>query len=252
MSRISTNLSPMGYLEIAAAEDPHTGVINKFGRNAATAAGDGIWINSGAFPSVDGITPGTAIVKSSQGADNGATATGALTVQVLGLDANKLLQDEIVTLNGTANVTTSGSYSRIYRMQVLTAGSGDVPAGNITATVGGVELAQCLAGVNQTEQAWYTIPSNMVGLITKMRSSFANTSNTRSADIELICTISEDSNVLTPLTTMSMVTIGSSWVETTFDPPFRMSPGIDVMLRCKAISAESIVHGSFDMYLLKR
>jgi len=251
-SNFSSNRTPMGWLEIAMGEDPYTSCVNKFGRNEATAAGDGLWVLSTAFPSVDDITPGVATLTSSSDADNKTTATGALTVRCFGLDADKAEQEETVTLSGTDNVVTSGTYSRIFRIKVLTAGSGDVAAGNITATIGGTSVAYILAGRTQTEQAWYTVPAGVVGVVTRMRASFANTSATRSTDIELMVTAAEDSNVLLPINTMSLVTVGDGEVEVNFDPAIKVTEKLDIMLRCKAISAGSQVHGSFDMYLMRR
>ncbi len=237
---------------IATKDLAYAFAVNKFGRNAASAAGDGIWMPSSAFPSVDNIVPGVATVTSGDDADNKSATTGAQTVRLFGLDANKFEITEDVTLSGTDNVLSTKTFSRVYRVKVLTAGTGDVNAGALTVSVGGVTLAYVALGRNQTEQAWYTVPRACIGLIKCVRTSFASTSATRSADVEVACTASEDSNVVTPLNTLSMVTVGTSGPDIKYDPPIRVTEGIDVMLRCRAISAESEIHASFDMVILRR
>ena len=240
------------YAAAAGQHEDTVRTMNKFGRNAAAAATEGIWMPSSVFPGMDTITPGVATVSSSSDADNKTTATGALTMKLFGLSVDKSeFVSEIVTLDGSDAVLTTQTFSRIYRAKVLTAGSGDENAGNITITVGGVTVAYVAIGRNQTEQAWFTVPKGWVGLISKIRASFANTSATRSADIDLACSASEDSNIVTPLYTLSMVTVGSGAVEETFDPPIMVPPGIDVMLVVRQVSAESEIHGSFDMLLVK-
>jgi hypothetical protein len=249
---IDRTIAPSNVNAIASREHPQAFSINKFGRNAATAAGDGIWMPSTAFPGADTITPGVASIESSDDADNKSAATGALTVRLQGLDAAKKEIVEIVTLAGTDAVTTTLTFSRVYRVKVLTAGSGDGNAGTLTVSIGGVDVAFVAIGRNQTEQAWYTVPANCIGLITAARASFASTTVTRSADVEIACTASEDSNVVTPLNTLAMVTVGTSMPDTQFIPPIRVGPGIDTMLRCRAISAETEIHASFDLIVLRR
>ena len=89
-----------------------------------------------------------------------AGGTGALTIQIYGLDENYDEQNETVNLNGTTSVNTVNSYTMIYRMIVRTAGSGGQNAGDITATAAtdGTVTAQITATYNQTTMAIYQVP----------------------------------------------------------------------------------------------
>ena len=71
-------------------------------------------------------------VVSESTADNGATATGALTVTIVYLDAAGAEQSEVVTMNGTTEVDTVAINIRfIQEMHVTTVGSNGVAEGHI-------------------------------------------------------------------------------------------------------------------------
>jgi len=61
-----------------------------------------------------------------------SAGTGARTINVMGLDANYVLQSEIVTLNGVTPVNTVNTFIRVHSASIQTAGSGGVNAGTIT------------------------------------------------------------------------------------------------------------------------
>ena len=147
------------------------GYVNKFGRIPDIDGGDtneDIWDGTGAyaFPST-----ATAMKISSSSTDDDGTptaGTGALTVRVIGLDANWLEVEQDVTLNGQAGVSIPTSLIRVYRAYVLTAGTGEVNAGDIwigtgtiTNGVPAVKYAGILTGLGQTLMAIYTIPNHV-------------------------------------------------------------------------------------------
>ncbi len=71
-------------------------------------------------------------VISESNADNGATATGALTVKLYYLDATGAEQTETVTMNGTTGVNTVATNIRFVNdVHVATVGSNGVAEGNI-------------------------------------------------------------------------------------------------------------------------
>ncbi len=82
------------------------------------------------------VPPTTARVHAlvSTSVNDASAGTGARTVLVTGYNSSRALVSETVTLNGTTPVNTSGSYSHITEMRVLTVGSGGTTAGVITAT----------------------------------------------------------------------------------------------------------------------
>jgi len=145
--------------------DPHKW-INKFGYNADidSAAAEDVWGYGGKW-----VAPTQArthqIVSTSTNDDGNPVGTGARTVKIFGLDANFDEIAEILTLDGITNVPTTKEYTRIYRMEVKTAGSGGSNAGTITATADtdGTVTSSIGVGDNQSQMAIYTIPRGYEG-----------------------------------------------------------------------------------------
>ncbi len=79
---------------------------------------------------------------SSSNADNGATATGVLTVKMHYLDATGAEQEETITMNGTTGVDTVATDIRFVQdIYTLTVGSNGVAEGNITCYKKGGAIA---------------------------------------------------------------------------------------------------------------
>ena len=168
MARSSFNNE--NFLNIARGKIPNASHINKFGYNESVGT------------SFEHITDlGTNVLPSSAGTvtlvsastDDTSAGTGARTVEVQGLDENYLPLTETFTMNGTTNVVGSSSFLRVFRMRVLTAGTGEINAGNITASIGGSNVAQILADKGQTLMAVYTIPAGKSGYLTKFQGSLS-------------------------------------------------------------------------------
>jgi len=95
-----------------------------------------------------------------------------------GLDANWDLQSETVTLTGTTDTVTVGSYIRVFRAYGATFGSGATNAGVIYVytgadTAGVPNVATTIfttiaAGEGQTLQAAYTVPRNYKGFLSRL------------------------------------------------------------------------------------
>lgn len=148
--------------------------VNKFGHNLAATSGDDIWGGGGVY----GFYPTSGVtldVKSSDANDADAD-TGARTVIIYGLDANWEEQtSDTIILNGLTEVAIPGTWIRISRLVVVTAGSTKTNEGNITVqcvgAVGG--LADNTIGIHvgagdgQTQQAIYTIPAGKEGYFIK-------------------------------------------------------------------------------------
>ena len=158
------------FLNIARGRIGKTSHINKFGYNESVGT------------SFEHITDlGTNVLPTSAGVatlvsastDDASDGTGARTVEVQGLDENYLPLTETLTMNGTTNVVGSSSFLRVFRMRVLTSGTGEINAGNITASIGGSNVAQILADKGQTLMAVYTIPAGKSGYLTKIQGSIS-------------------------------------------------------------------------------
>jgi len=102
-----------------------------------------------------------AVVSSTSTADNGVTpSTGALTVNLEGLNANYEEVSEVVTLNGLTTVNSTQTFLRLHRANIVQVGSGGVNAGAITATVNGNAQVYIDAENGQSSQLTYTVPGN--------------------------------------------------------------------------------------------
>jgi len=153
-------------MKVAVGMIPGASYIEKFGRNKTVASGtqEPIWDGSGAYS-----YPTTARIHniaSTDAADDSA-GTGARTVSIQGLDGDYNLKTETVIMDGTSNVATKISYTRIFRMRVETSGSGGTNAGVISATAvtDATVTAQILASTGQTNMALYTIPAGYTGYL---------------------------------------------------------------------------------------
>lgn len=154
------------YLEVAKGKIPGHSIVNKFGHNPSTSAGDDVWGGGGRY--VFYPTAGVLVdVVSTADSDNGATATGALTVIVQGLDENWDRVEETVTMDGTTPVTTmTTTFVRLFRAFVQISGANETNDGDITvyarATGSGVDAGDVGvfigAGGGQTQQTIFTIP----------------------------------------------------------------------------------------------
>lgn len=143
--------------------------INKFGYNESVGSSYEVVCDLGSqhYPT----SAATASVVSAS-SDDTAAGTGARTVEIQGLDGNYEELTEVVTMNGTAAVSTTGSFLRIFRMRVATAGSGETNAGNITATIGS-NVARILADQGQTLMAIYTVPKGKTAFLMKFQGSIS-------------------------------------------------------------------------------
>jgi hypothetical protein len=154
-------------LEVARGLYDNISYINKFGRspNVDSGVDTDIWNRANATDNqVIWIAPTAPrrhnIVSTSTNDINGGT--GARTLRVFGLkDWNSSPVTEVVTMNGTTDVSTVNDYVILYKMEVLTKGSTSSNVGTITATAEGDDTitAQIQPDVGQNQMAIFGIPS---------------------------------------------------------------------------------------------
>ena len=166
----SISVRPTDFLhEVALSRRQGYSLTNKFGYNedVDTATDpEVIAAFGGSFTPL--TTASTLTIVSSDTADDGDPGgTGARTILVSGLDANRDEQVELVTLDGTTNVVTTSTWLGVNRAVVTTSGTGNTNAGTITitATTGGSTQATIPAGGSVTQQLIYFTPRNHTGLI---------------------------------------------------------------------------------------
>jgi hypothetical protein len=158
-------------IHIARGAVSQTSHVNKFGYNTAVGGSFEIVSDLGTnyLPTSAGVV---SVVSSDANDDDGDT--GARTLEIEGLDANYDEIKETITLNGTGAVTTTASFYRVFRMRVLTAGSSETNEGNITASIGGNNVAQVHSNNGgQSLMAVYTIPAGHKGYLIKFQGSIS-------------------------------------------------------------------------------
>ena len=163
------NKSPQ--FDLAVAMGKVEGVLfeHKFGLNeAVTGAYATIWTITGIATYL--ASASVLKISSSSTADDSPSGTGALTINIAGLDGNYNPIDENVILNGRTEVNTIQTFLRVHRMKLLTAGSGATNAGVIYAGTGTVttgvpanKYGAIAIGYGKTLQAMYTIRAGYTG-----------------------------------------------------------------------------------------
>ena len=83
-----------------------------------------------------------------------AVGDTAVTILIIGLNADYEIIQETLTLNGTTTVTTTNQYYRINDV-ITTVGNA---LGDVTVSNGGTTYAKILAGTGRNQAAIYTVP----------------------------------------------------------------------------------------------
>lgn len=155
---------------VSSGQMASTSHINKFGYNSSVGTNYEVIcdLQTHNYPTSAAVV---SLVSSSASDDSGST--GAEVVEVQGLNANYRQQIETVTMNGTSAVTTTNTFIRVFRARVTQAGSNGTNVGNITASIGGDNVAQISAGEGQTLMAVYTVPANKNAYLIKFQGSLS-------------------------------------------------------------------------------
>ena len=136
-------------------ETNHTGIF-VFGRNTDLDIGtEDIWAMGGTVTlgSID-----TTVKVASGSANDKTSGTGALTVQVFGVDGDYARINETFSMNGTDSVTLVNEYRFIYKAVVLTAGTGLTNAAVIGfEKPGGVDVISIPSGKGQSASAYFPV-----------------------------------------------------------------------------------------------
>lgn len=231
----------------------HYSAVNKFGKNpdVDTGAPEDIWDGGGLW-----VAPTDArlhdIVSTSINDDGAPVGTGARTLSVEGLDANWDGISETIVLDGTTNVPTTNTYRRIFRMRVLTAGSGGVNAGIITATAqtDATITAQINIGNNQTLMAIYTVPNAKTGHIKSLFAAIANGTITI-IDVQMWVRDAENDGAWMLKHEFSIARNAVATFQHIFDPAKRIESKYDVRLTVITSVNNAVVDGGFDLVIAK-
>lgn len=130
------------------------------GNNPDVDAGapEDVWTGGGLYP---WMTAATSLEILSASAVDAAAGTGARTVLINALDINHVEVPLTLTLNGVTPVALPQQIYRINSALVMTAGSGEVNAGDITIRDlgGGTVRAIIPTGYGVTRQSMFTTPA---------------------------------------------------------------------------------------------
>lgn len=227
----------------------------KFGRNPdidTASLFEAIWNGGGRYTGQD-LTLGTATTLSitSSSVNDDAGGTGALTMDLFGLDEDGVEQTETVILNGTVGVSSALQYWRMNRMIVRTSGSLGWNDGEITA----VHLTDALqifavmpANYNQTMIAAYTIPLAKTGWLF---SWFAGLAGKTQANCNVRLRMRPSGEVFQVKEEFSITGAGSSYVQREFSlPKGPFSALTDIFVEADTDSNNTGVAAGFDILML--
>lgn len=248
--RITNPVPVLDGLAIAAGRQDTYATVHKFGENTDLDAaveetiwdGGGIWV-----PPTEARTHDIA----SSDANDTSAGTGARTIKVFGLDASGVLTDETVTMNGVSNVATVNTYTMVYRMHVVTAGSGGQNAGAITATaqIDDTVTAQISATLNQTLMAVYKVPAATTAYVFSWYASLLGATNSN-VDIGIYCLDPNADAVYRPVQIQGLKGAGSSHIHHCCSIPIQMAANTIITLQATADGNNQSVSGGFDLVLV--
>jgi len=156
------------YTAISLGLVPNASIVNKFGSNEDIDTGDipeAIWTTGGLY---NYPTSGVQLeIVSTDANDADGTQSGARTVTIQGLSTSWESQEKTVSMNGLSAVAVDGTWRRVFRAWVATAGSSDFNEGTITIrdAGGGTTRAAIEAERGQTKMAVYTVPAGKKAVI---------------------------------------------------------------------------------------
>lgn len=152
-------------LQVARNQIAGHSAVTIFGYNGdLDTSEESVWPDGGTVPHP---TVASVLDIVSTSTDDDAAGTGARTIFISGLDGNYNVVSETVILDGTTTVATVNSYLYVNQLYVVTAGTGGVNAGEITAKVGATLYDLIAVGYNQRTTAHYCVPAGYTAYLTE-------------------------------------------------------------------------------------
>jgi len=196
MTRLITSISKLGKtepfeLQVAQGQIAYHKTTFKFGFNAdVDDTLETVWSKGGLYAY---LSSATALYISSSSTDDTVAGTGARTVKVSGLDSNYDEVSVTVNMNGQSGVSL-GTFTRVNRIEVLTAGSGGANAGDLhvgseaspTVGVPATSYAYVAVGDNQTLMSLWTVPRNYTAYLYQTDITVATTQNNKYCTVSLV------------------------------------------------------------------
>lgn len=195
-------------------------------------APEDVWSGGGLYP---WMTAATSLEIVSSSAADASAGTGARTVRIEGLDATFTAVNQIVTMNGLTAVAIPTQLFRINRAVMITAGSGQTNAGDITIrdAGGGTTRAILPLGFGITRQAQYTPPTGFTLQVVSMVFSINRPSTTRDC---AVATFIQNSANSAYVLGVELSVDGNTYRHDGM-PGFTIAEKVDFGLRCTFASA---------------
>lgn len=150
-------------IEVAKGNVAGHSLVHKFGRNPVVDTGtvpEDIWATGGLMNWPTSAAVVSVISNDADDDGNPTSNTGAQTLTIEGLDASFDELAETITLNGTNAVTTSGSFIRVNRAFVATAGTyHGTNEGTLIGTIDAATQFTIGPSLGQTQIGRYTVPN---------------------------------------------------------------------------------------------
>jgi len=209
--------------------------VHKFGFNTSvTTSATLIWNGGG-----DYTYPTTAAVLGVVGTST--TDNSQITVQGVDGDYNEL--SNIVTLNGTTTVTTSGTFLRAYRAFVS---DDNEPAGDVTITHSGDTVAIVSEGEGQTLMATYTVPAGYTAYLYQL--VFGGAAEVANKFMTVRLRIREPGGIFR---TQAKYTTAAQTFEEVMEFPLKFTEKTDIEITAQASSGTQQASAMFDLLLIK-
>ena len=220
--------------ELAVSKDKVNGHTfnHKFGGNSevGTGAFESVWTYGGLYPWAALGSGEVIYVKSSSASD-----TANITIE--GLDENRNEVSEVLTLTGTAAVTSTKLFTRVFRMYVDVSNVGEITAHADSAT--GPVVGHIDTGKGQTLMALYSVPAGHTAFLYNIE---ATITGGKTGVLELYC-IDGGTRI-----THAAEVVDQYWRQ--FDFPMRIEELTDIDFRLIGITQECSSTVTFDMVIV--
>ena len=243
-------------VEVALGEVPNYQLGTVTGRNSdidtASTPEDITEIGGVYTGQPESYTPETVTATSSSVNDT-AAGTGARTIRIHGLktSSSKEYETEDMTLLNGVPVTSTNTWWRVNKVEVLTAGSGGENDGVITISASittSVVFAAIPAGYNQSQVCAYTVPNSKKLVLKRLRTSITRANG--SAGSATICLLTRKSGeVFRCIRIFELQTGGGA--SFTFEGGIVLDEGTDIKFQVKDVSDNNTVaEAAVEYYLI--
>lgn len=175
------------YLDVAQGSVSGHTAFSKFGLNRDLDSASGYEIIAAWSGTWTPMSTASVLNVYSTSAEDSSNGNGARTVQIRGLDENRTLVSEILTLSGTTTATTANTYYGVNRVAVTSAGTTTYNVGNITVADDSSNKIQAFvaAGDAITQQMKFCVPSDKTAYVLRLIIDLERTTAGQNAEVNV-------------------------------------------------------------------